>query len=174
MGIRKILHFIEIELNEDGQTGYQVVRCALKGFNTGWSEYTGPDDGYFKGYPDEIMAMAHWYYDEGHLYDNVFTWTNDERAAKYRNDPWQWWSDCEPSMAPVGTGEDDPYEPKTKLLGDVDFNGILDKEDVVMIRDNILKRRIFDYKEFKAADINEDDKVNCIDLLILKNKVMTV
>ena len=29
-------------------------------------------------------------------------------------------------------------------------------------------------KEFKAADINEDDKVNCIDLLILKNKVMTV
>ena len=170
MGIRKILHFVEIELNEDGQTGYQVVRCALKGFNTGWSEYTGPDDGYFKGYPDEIMAMARWYYEEGHLYDNVFTWTSSDAVAPYRDDPWQWWSDCNPSMAPVDETSTEPSS--SKLLGDVNFDGVLDKEDVVMVRDNILKRRIFDYKEFKAADINEDEKVNCIDLLIIKNKVI--
>ena len=36
MGIRKILHFAEICMNEQGMNNYQVVRNSLKGFNTGW------------------------------------------------------------------------------------------------------------------------------------------
>ncbi|MCQ2491188.1 MAG: dockerin type I repeat-containing protein [Ruminococcus sp.] len=101
MGIRKILHFVEIAINEHKLEGYQVVRASLKGFNTGWCDYTGENDNYYAGYPDEIAALAHWYYDEGHLYDNEFTWTNDKRADQYRSDSWGWWSDCSPSMAEV-------------------------------------------------------------------------
>lgn len=104
MGIRKILHFVEIGINEEGLEGYQVVRGALKGFNTGWCDYQEKNQGYYKDYPDEIIALAHWYYDEGHLYDNEFTWTNDQRAEKYRsgdNNWWGWWGDVKPSMAEI-------------------------------------------------------------------------
>ncbi len=104
MGIRKILHFVEIGINEEGLEGYQVVRGALKGFNTGWCDYQEQNQGYYKDYPDEIIALAHWYYDEGHLYDNEFTWTNDQRAEKYRsgdNNWWGWWGDVKPSMAEI-------------------------------------------------------------------------
>lgn len=110
MGIRKILHFVEIAINEHHLEGYQVVRASLKGFNTGWCDYTGENDGYYANYPDEIIALAHWYYDEGHLYDNEFTWTTDKRADKYRSDPWGWWSDCSPSMAEI---KDAPPETTT-------------------------------------------------------------
>lgn len=104
MGIRKILHFVEIGINQEGLEGYQVVRGALKGFNTGWCDYQEQNQGYYKDYPDEIIALAHWYYDEGHLYDNEFTWTNDQRAEKYRsgdNNWWGWWGDVQPSMAEI-------------------------------------------------------------------------
>jgi len=104
MGIRKILHFVEIGINEEGLEGYQVVRGALKGFNTGWCDYQEQNQGYYKDYPDEIIALAHWYYDEGHLYDNEFTWTNDQRAEKYRSGDsnwWGWWGDVKPSMAEI-------------------------------------------------------------------------
>ncbi|MBQ8926946.1 MAG: hypothetical protein IJ055_01550 [Oscillospiraceae bacterium] len=90
MGIRKIMHFVHVGMTDEGLTGYQVVRGALKGFNTGWATYLPDDTGYYKDYPDEIIALAHWYYDEGHLYDNVFTWTNDQRVSAYREgDPWE-------------------------------------------------------------------------------------
>ncbi|MDO4863664.1 MAG: dockerin type I repeat-containing protein [Ruminococcus sp.] len=112
MGIRKILHFVEIAINEHHLEGYQVVRASLKGFNTGWCDYTGENDGYYANYPDEIIALAHWYYDEGHLYDNEFTWTTDKRADQYRSDPWGWWSDCTPSMAEI---KDAPPETTTTL-----------------------------------------------------------
>ena len=103
MGIRKILHFAEICMNEQGMTDYQVVRNSLKGFNTGWCNMA-EDDGAYATYADEICAMAQFYYNEGHLYDNVFTWTsaNGEAINKYRTpDRWKWWGDTAPSMAPI-------------------------------------------------------------------------
>ena len=103
MGIRKILHFAEICMNEQGMTDYQVVRNSLKGFNTGWCNMA-EDDGAYATYADEICTMAQFYYYEGHLYDNVFTWTsaNGEAVNKYRTpDRWDWWGDTPPSMAPI-------------------------------------------------------------------------
>ena len=103
MGIRKILHFAEICMNEQGMTDYQVVRNSLKGFNTGWCNIA-EDDGAYATYADEICTMAQFYYYEGHLYDNVFTWTsaNGEAINKYRTpDRWDWWGDTPPSMAPI-------------------------------------------------------------------------
>ena len=103
MGIRKILHFAEICMNEQGMNDYQVVRNSLKGFNTGWCTMA-EDEGAYATYADEICAMAQFYYNEGHLYDNVFTWTsaNGDAINKYRTpDRWKWWGDTAPSMAPI-------------------------------------------------------------------------
>jgi hypothetical protein len=112
MGIRKILHFAEICINEQGMNDYQVIRNSLKGFNTGWCT-KAEDDGAYATYADEICAMAQFYYYEGHLYDNVFTWTsaNGEKINKYRTpDRWDWWGDGVPSMAPI---EDKPVTTTT-------------------------------------------------------------
>lgn len=104
MGVRKLMHFVRSAIVDYDLEGYQVVRAALKAFNTGWANYTGEDDGYYKNYPDEIVALARWYYEEGHLYDNVFSWTNDERVNEYRQgDVWAWWGDGVPSMAEIST-----------------------------------------------------------------------
>jgi len=104
MGIRKILHFAEICINQEHLTGYHVIRNSLKGFNTGWSNKVD-DDGAYRTYADEICSMAQFYYNDGHLYDNIFTWTGSEAAAPYRNaDRWKWWGDGVPSMAEVGNG----------------------------------------------------------------------
>ena len=82
--------------------GYQVIRNSLKGFNTGWC-YMAEDDGAYKTYADEICSMAQFYYNEGHLYDNVFTWTSaGGEMEKYRTaNRWDWWGDTEPSMAEI-------------------------------------------------------------------------
>jgi len=103
MGIRKILHFVRSAIVDYNLTGWQVVRAALKGHNTGWADYTGDDNGYYRGYPDECATLARWYYEEGHLYDNVFTWTDSDAAAPYRSiDVWtDWWYDKEPSLDPI-------------------------------------------------------------------------
>ena len=103
MGIRKILHFAEICIDEQGMNDYQVIRNSLKGFNTGWCT-KAEDDGAYATYADEICAMAQFYYYEGHLYDNVFTWTsaNGDKINKYRTaDRWDWWGDGVPSMAAI-------------------------------------------------------------------------
>lgn len=111
MGIRKILHFAEICINEEKMHGYQVIRNSLKGFNTGWC-YMAEDSGAYLTYADEICSMAQFYYYEGHLYDNVFTWTSaGADMAKYRTDDrWDWWGDTEPSMAHI---EDKPVTTTT-------------------------------------------------------------
>ena len=111
MGIRKIIHFIRQAMVDYDLQGYQIVRGALKGHNTGWANYTGDDDGYYANYPDEGAALAQWYYEEGHLYDNEFAWTKAEVAAKQRaGNPWaDWWYDKEPSLEPVS----EQPQPKT-------------------------------------------------------------
>ncbi|MCQ2465197.1 MAG: dockerin type I domain-containing protein [Oscillospiraceae bacterium] len=109
MGIRKLMHFVRSAIVDYDLEGYQVVRAALKAFNTGWANYTGEDDGYYKNYPDEIVSLARWYYEEGHLYDNVFTWTTDKRADQYRQgNVWEWWGDGVPSLAEISTSPSAP------------------------------------------------------------------
>ena len=147
MGIRKILHFVEIGINEEGLEGYQVVRGALKGFNTGWCDYQEQNQGYYKDYPDEIIALAHWYYEEGHLYDNEFSWTNDKRVDQYRtgdNNWWAWWGDVKPSMAEVKeniqpsattttTTVTTSGENKSKRYGDANLDGNVTIADATAI-----------------------------------------
>ena len=169
MGIRKILHFIEIGINQEGLKGYQVVRGALKGFNTGWCDYTGDNDGYYKNYPDEIIALAHWYYDEGHLYDNVFTWTNAEAANKYREgNAWDWWGGVEPSMAEITQTEPKPE----KIKGDINLDKSVSIADVVALQSYLLCRSELTSEQVENADLDSDGSVDGFDMSLLRRIVI--
>lgn len=163
MGIRKLMHFVRSAIVDYELEGYQVVRASLKAFNTGWANYTGENDGYYKNYPDEIISLARWYYEEGHLYDNVFTWTTDERADKYRvGNVWEWWGDGQPSLDEISTSAPE------SLKGDVDNNGTVNIKDMtVMITSLSGGVELIEAQKINA-DINEDGNVNIIDLILLK------
>ncbi|MBR7085855.1 MAG: dockerin type I repeat-containing protein, partial [Oscillospiraceae bacterium] len=169
MGIRKIMHFVHVGMTEDGLTGYQVVRGALKGFNTGWSNYTGDDDGYYKNYPDEIISLARWYYEEGHLYDNAFTWTNDERVNAYRQgNVWEWWGDGQPSLDEIQTTEANPEI----LLGDVNLDGIRSIADVVLMQKYLAGKEKFSTEQYAVSDMNQDNSTNIYDYILLKRELL--
>jgi len=92
MGIRKLIHFVKEAISFD-VTGIDIIRCALKGFNSG---HANPMQESEKGtgYSDEIGSLSYWYYKTRHFDDNVYTWTGDERVD--RSDPWGWWDKVEP------------------------------------------------------------------------------
>ncbi|HPY84790.1 MAG TPA: dockerin type I repeat-containing protein [Ruminococcus flavefaciens] len=168
MGIRKILHFAEICINEENMHGYQVIRNSLKGFNTGWC-YMAEDDGAYKTYADEICSMAQFYYYEGHLYDNVFTWTSaGGEMEKYRTaDRWDWWGDTEPSMAPV----EEKQQPVVKdVVGDVNGDGSVSIADAVELQSFLLGKTT-ELTVWKNGDVCRDERLNAFDLVLLRKLV---
>jgi len=92
MGIRKLIHFV-MEAENFGVTGLDVVRSALKGFNSGHATPMQENET-FHGYCDEIGSLGHWYYETGHYEDDDYTWTGDDRCD--RKDPWGWWENDDP------------------------------------------------------------------------------
>lgn len=178
MGIRKIIHFIRQAIVDYNLSGWQVVRGALKGHNTGWANYTGDNDGYYATYPDEGAALAQWYYEEGHLYDNAFAWTKSEVAAKQRaGNPWEdWWYDKEPSLAEVTelphdtttTTATTTTEPVFELVGDVDLNGKVQLADAVLLVKYLIAETTLTEKQAKRGDIDNNGKLNAKDLSRLK------
>ena len=180
MGIRKIIHFIRQAMVDYDLKGWQIVRGALKGHNTGWANYTGDNDGYYANYPDEGAALAQWYYEEGHLYDNVFTWTKAEAASKQRaGNPWtDWWYDVEPSLAEVSSQPQTettttvvPPNPQS-LKGDVDLNGTVQIADAVMLSRALIAETTLTVQQAEQADMNEDKKINAADLTLLKRTLL--
>lgn len=170
MGIRKTIHFIRSAIVDYQLEGYQIVRAALKAFNTGWANYTGENDGYYKNYPDEIIALARWYYDEGHLYDNEFTWTNSPAADIYRQgNPWDWWGDGIPSLEEISS---DPQTPEN-LIGDIDENGIINATDAVKLISFMTCKSTLTDSQLKNADINSDSSVNIADMILLKQMLIS-
>ena len=91
MGIRKLIHFV-MEAESFEVTGIDIVRCALKGFNSGHADPMR--DKSFQGYCDEIGSLGHWYYETGHFDDDEYTWTGDDRCD--RTDSWSWWEKDDP------------------------------------------------------------------------------
>ena len=92
MGIRKLIHFV-MEAESFGVTGLDIVRSALKGFNSGHATPMSENEK-FHGYCDEIASLGHWYYETGHFEDDEYTWTGDSRCD--RDDPWSWWENDDP------------------------------------------------------------------------------
>lgn len=188
MGIRKIIHFIRQAMVDYDLKGWQIVRGALKGHNTGWANYTGDNDGYYANYPDEGAALAQWYYEEGHLYDNVFTWTKAEAAAKQRaGNPWEdWWYDKEPSLDPVSeqpkpvtttTSETtvtttDPVP--TIVMGDVNLSNDVTIADAVLLSKYLITAADLNAEQAKRGDMNEDRKLNAVDLTLLKRQIISI
>ena len=195
MGVRKIIHFIRQAMVDYDLKGWQIVRGALKGHNTGWANYTGDNDGYYANYPDEGAALAQWYYEEGHLYDNVFTWTKGEVAAKQRaGNPWEdWWYDKEPSLDPVSeqpqttpavtttTGsvsatttasETTPKIERNTLMGDIDMNGEAQIADAVLLTKYLCGSASLSAEQAKAADMDFNSRVDAKDLSWLKRYLM--
>ena len=172
MGIRKIMHFVCVGMREEGLEGYQVVRGALKGFNTGWATYTGDNDGYYKNYPDEIISLARWYYEQGHLYDEVFTWTGDQRVDEYRQgNVWEWWGDGIPSLAEIS--DEEPTNPIViNTKGDVNLDNAVTVLDIIALQRYLLKLDTFTEAQFHRADMDENSTANVIDLALLKKSLM--
>jgi hypothetical protein len=172
MGIRKILHFAEICINEENMHGYQVIRNSLKGFNTGWC-YMAEDDGAYKTYADEICSMAQFYYNEGHLYDNVFTWTNSSGADPYRvSNCWDWWGDGQPSMAEINSDEPttDTTAPDTEMIyGDANDDREVSVADPTLIMQAAANPNGFTVTNIKAADVTgSGDGVTSGDALVIQ------
>jgi Cellulose binding domain len=86
MGIRHMIHFAH-QASAAGETGVNIARYALAGYNTGWVTNVG--SGELTSYSDEIGALAGWYLNNGHLYDTAWTWTGDSRVD--RSNPWGWY-----------------------------------------------------------------------------------
>lgn len=175
MGIRKVLHFVTLAINDQHMSGYAVIRNALKGFNTGWA--IPGDAAYYKDYPDEIIALAHWYYSNGHLYDNEATWTTDPRASDYRSNPWSWWSDASPSLASVSSApqviEEATVNPNADIsqikLGDANMDGEVNSKDATIILQDYA-RSIVGRKTIltmSVSDVNKDNAVNSKDAVFV-------
>ena len=188
MGIRKIIHFIRQAMVDYDLKGWQIVRGALKGHNTGWANYTGDNDGYYANYPDEGAALAQWYYEEGHLYDNVFTWTKAEAAAKQRSgNPWEdWWYDKEPSLDPVSE-QPKPVTTTTSettvtttgpvptiVMGDVNLSNDVTIADAVLLSKYLITAADLNAEQAKRGDMNEDRKLNAVDLTLLKRQIISI
>ena len=184
MGVRKIIHFAQSAMTEYNMTGWQVPRHALKGHNTGWA-YADESEGYYKGYPDEICALAQWYYEEGHLYDNVFTWTDAAVAAPYRTgNQWEtWWGGVEPSMAPISeqppedttesaeTTTTEPAAPE-KTKGDVNLDGNVAVADAVLLCKALTAQTTLNAQQAEQADMDENKRIDAKDLTLLKRKLI--
>lgn len=172
MGIRKIMHFVGMCINDYGQSGYAVVRNSLKGFNTGWS-YQAEGDGAYTTYADEICALAQWYYNEGHLYDNVFTWTNSSGADPYRvSNCWDWWGDGQPSMAEINSDEPTTVTtaPDTEMIyGDANDDREVSVADPTLIMQAAANPNGFTVTNIKAADVTgSGDGVTSGDALVIQ------
>lgn len=175
MGIRKVLHFVTLAINDGHMSGYSVIRNAIKGFNTGWATAGSESD--YKDYADEIIALAHWYYSNGHLYDKEFTWHTDPRASAYRSNPWSWWSDASPSLASVSSTpqviEEATVNPNADIskikLGDANMDGEINSKDATIIlqdyaRSIVGKKTIL---TMSVSDVNKDNTINAKDAVFV-------
>lgn len=175
MGIRKVLHFVTLAINDGHMSGYSVIRNAIKGFNTGWATAGSESD--YKDYADEIIALAHWYYSNGHLYDNEKTWHTDPRASAYRSNPWSWWSDASPSLASVSSTpqviEEATVNPNADIskikLGDANMDGEINSKDATIIlqdyaRSIVGKKTIL---TMSVSDVNKDNTINSKDAVFV-------
>ena len=62
----------------------------------------------------------------------------------------------------------------TFLLGDVNLDGNVNVQDVVLLQKYLIRMETLTAEQAKPADVNEDGVVNVIDLLRLKNFVRSI
>lgn len=68
-------------------------------------------------------------------------------------------------LGPMFENRVGPEQPtETLQLGDVNFDGAVNAEDVLLIVDYLCGRSTLSAKQFEAADVNQDGTINCEDI----------
>ena len=70
----------------------------------------------------------------------------------------------------IGEPEDDEFE--VELYGDVNFDGVLNVQDITLLILWILNDDIPDIEEFYTADINQDGIVNILDVIGVVSEIL--
>jgi len=80
----------------------------------------------------------------------------------------------DPSADPliVNLGDCLNFEMTPVLLGDVNFDGLLNVLDAVLLVNAVVNQELFNDAEFQAADLNEDNLLNVLDVVILVNLIL--
>lgn len=73
--------------------------------------------------------------------------------------------DSDGSVNPLPTDETDP---KTELKGDTNLNGTIEIADLVLLNKHLIKTSVLKDQALKNADINDDNKINIFDSIMLK------
>lgn len=75
-------------------------------------------------------------------------------------------------IEPEQPTETEPDIPES-LQGDVNLDGTVSVNDVVMLQKYLLNVQKFSYDNFMIADMNQDGRVNVFDLILLKKKLLS-
>ncbi|MBR1529408.1 MAG: C39 family peptidase [Oscillospiraceae bacterium] len=65
-----------------------------------------------------------------------------------------------------------PLHAQAELLGDLNSDGELHTEDVLLLKDYLHGKINFNYQQYQTADLNHDHTVNIFDLCLLKQKMI--
>ena len=81
----------------------------------------------------------------------------------------------DPSADPLVVNEGDcfTFEMASILMGDINFDGILNVLDAVLLVNAVLNPGLLDDAEFQAADFNTDGFLNVLDVVSLINIILT-
>lgn len=64
------------------------------------------------------------------------------------------------------------YETSTELLGDINADGKVSADDMILLQKYILGEQIFTETEYHTADINADGAVDSFDMVLMRKKVI--
>lgn len=73
--------------------------------------------------------------------------------------------DSDGSVNPLPTDETDP---KPELKGDINLNGTIEIADLVLLNKHLVKTSVLKDQALKNADVNDDNKLNVFDSIMLK------
>lgn len=62
----------------------------------------------------------------------------------------------------------DELSGKTKLVGDINYDGAADDKDLILLRNYLLMVEEFTEEQYIAADLNADGSVDSLDLCSLR------
>ena len=66
------------------------------------------------------------------------------------------------------------YHFERPILGDVDGNRKVNQTDLYLASGHVVKSCELDHKQFKAADVNSDGRINSMDLAIIAKQIINV
>ena len=66
-----------------------------------------------------------------------------------------------------------PETTETYPFGDINMDGSFTVADIVLLQKYLIKKEILSIEQGKIANVYEDNKINCFDLVSLKNSYLS-